>query len=291
MQRIYKKWIPVFLAPSIIMYCFLYAMPFFTIVVTSFTKYKLTQKDITFIGFTNYINLFTKDITFKIALKNTAVWMILHVFLHVAIGIFMALILYRKPRGWKFVRTVYMIPNIIASSAIGLIFLQLYNAEYGLVNQILKSLGLENLTRNWLFDTNTAFWSVTMIWFPFAGYTCTLVLARLLSISEEMFEAAKVEGANVLQIDWYISLPLAKDTIAATMIMAASYMLTMFPLIYVTTGGGPGVTTTNLPLYLYKVAMLENDYGYANTIGIFIIIVGIVIMQIINRVMKVNEEV
>ncbi|MDR0389704.1 MAG: ABC transporter permease subunit, partial [Spirochaetaceae bacterium] len=107
---------------------------------------------------------------------------------------------------------------------------------------------------------------------------------------DELFEAARMEGANSFQVDFFIALPLAKDTIATTMVMAAAYMLTMFPLIYVTTNGGPGVVTTNLPLYLYKTAMLDNNYGYANTIGVFIILVGIVSMQIINRVMRTHEE-
>ena len=289
MQKSYKKWVPIFLAPVCVMFLFQYAIPLCTVVATSFTEYKLTAKGVTFIGLQNYIDLFTKDPTFVVALKNTAAWLVLHVFFHIAIGVMMALILYRKPRGWKFVRTAYMSPNIIASSAIALIWMQLYNAEYGLVNQFLGWIGLEQFQTNWLFNTDTAFWAVMMTWFLYAGYTCTLVLASLLSIPQDMFEAAKVEGANAFQVDWYIALPMAKETIATTMIMGATYMLTMFPLIYMTTNGGPGTHTTNLALYLYKTAMLENNYGYANTMGVFIIILGIIIMQIINRLMKTHK--
>jgi raffinose/stachyose/melibiose transport system permease protein len=265
-------------------------VPLFTVVITSFMDYRLISPRLSFVGLDNYIRLFTADKTFAIALKNTFVWMALHVFVHVAIGIGLALILYKKPRGWKFVRVAYMAPNIIASSAIGLIFVQIFHSEYGLINKFLELLGLAHLTQNWLFDVRTAFVSVMMSWFLFAGYTCTLVLARLLSLPDELFEAARMEGANSFQVDFFIALPLAKDTIATTMVMAAAYMLTMFPLIYVMTNGGPGVVTTNLPLYLYKTAMLENNYGYANTIGVFIILVGIVSMQIINRAMRTHEE-
>ncbi|GHV94563.1 ABC transporter permease [Spirochaetia bacterium] len=290
MRKIPLKWIVLFLAPVVFMFSFQYIIPLFIVVITSFTDYRMTRSGISFAGLNNYIRLFTADKTFFIALKNTLAWMFLHVFFHVAIGVFLALILSKKPRGWKFVRTVYMAPNIIASSAVGLIFMQIFHVEYGLVNKFLEYIGLDALTRNWLFDTRTAFFSLTMVWFLFAGYTCTLVLARILSLPGEMFEAATIEGASSLQIDFYITLPLVKDTVATTMVMAAAYMLTMFPLIYVTTNGGPGVLTTNLPLYLYKTAMLESNFGYANTIGVVIIFIGILSMQIINRVMKTNQE-
>ena len=202
MQRYNKRYQVLFLLPIILMFGFMYAVPMVNVIYTSLFNYKLTQKGMTFIGIDNYIRLFTNDRNFIVALKNTAIWIVLHVFLHVAIGIFMALVLYRKPRGWKFVRTVYMAPNIIAASAIALIFKQVYNADYGLLNVALRGLGLGHLARNWLFDPRTTFVSLTMIWMLFAGYTCTLVLARLLSISDELLDAARIDGCNSLQVDF-----------------------------------------------------------------------------------------
>ena len=290
MVRSSRMWAVAFLTPVIVMFGFMYAVPLARVAYTSLFDWKLTSRGMQFVGLDNFTRLFTADRTFLVALKNTGVWLVLHVFLHVAIGVLMALVLYRKPRGWKVVRTVYMAPNIIAASAMALIFKQVYNADYGLLNTFLRGVGLGALARNWLFHPSTAFWSLTMTWFLFAGYTCTLVLARLLSISSDLFEAARIDGCNTLQVDFHIALPIAKDTIATTMIMAASYMLTMFPLIYLTTGGGPGNLTTNLPLYLYNKAMIENNYGYANAIGVFIIVCGIAIMRVINRTMRVHGE-
>ena len=288
-MKVKKAWIPIFLAPAVILFLLIYAVPLVMVFATSLCEYKLTSKSITFIGLQNYINLF-KDPAFHTAFTNTIVWILIHCILHVAMGCLIALLLYKKPRGWKFIRTAYMVPNIISNAAMGMIFVNIFNPQFGVVNSILKMVGLEELTHNWLMDTTTAFPSVTMVWFLFAGYTTTLILAQALSVDESVLEAARVDGATNFQIDIFIMLPLLKKIIGTTMVMAATYMLQMFDLIYITTNGGPGKTTTNLPLLLYSVFKSENNYGYANTIGVIIIVLGAIVMVTINKALKVNEE-
>ncbi len=288
-MKVKKAWIPIFLAPAVILFLLIYAVPLVMVFATSLCEYKLTSKSISFIGLQNYINLF-QDPAFRTAFTNTIIWILIHCILHVALGCLIALLLYKKPRGWKFIRTAYMVPNIISNAAMGMIFVNIFNPQFGVVNSILKMVGLEELTHNWLMDTSTAFPSVTMVWFLFAGYTTTLILAQALSVDESILEAARVDGATNFQIDLFIMLPLLKKIIGTTMVMAATYMLQMFDLIYITTNGGPGKTTTNLPLLLYSVFKSENNYGYANTIGVMIIVLGAVVMVVINKALKVNEE-
>ena len=128
------------------------------------------------------------------------------------------------------------------------------------------------------------------IWVLFAGYTTTLVLAQMLSIDESVIEAARVDGATSWQIDFMIMFPLVRKMIGTTVIMAAAYMLQLFSMIYITTGGGPGVTTTNLPLYLYTTMKNRYDYGYANAIGVVIIIIGAISMVAIRKLFRMDEE-
>lgn len=288
-MKVKKAWIPIFLAPAVILFLLIYAVPLVMVFATSLCEYKLTSKSITFIGLQNYVDLF-QDPAFHTAFTNTIIWILIHCILHVAMGCLIALLLYKKPRGWKFIRTAYMVPNIISNAAMGMIFVNIFNPQFGVVNSILKMVGLEELTHNWLMDTTTAFPSVTMVWFLFAGYTTTLILAQALSVDESVLEAARVDGATNFQIDIFIMLPLLKKIIGTTMVMAATYMLQMFDLIYITTNGGPGKTTTNLPLLLYSVFKSENNYGYANTIGVMIIVLGAIVMVTINKALKVNEE-
>ena len=284
-----KVWIPVFLLPAVVLFLLIYAVPLVMVFVTSLFDYRLTSQSMTFVGFDNYIRLLG-DPDFAQAFTNTLVWIAIQCVVHVALGTLIALILYKRPRGWKFVRTAYMIPNIISNAAIGMIFLNIFNPQFGVVNSVLRAIGLERLTHNWLMDSSTAFFSVTLIWVLFAGYTTTLVLAQALTIDESVLEAARVDGATAFQTDLFIVLPLLKKMIGTTMVMAAAYMLQMFDLIYITTNGGPGHTTTNLPLLLYGVYKGENNYGYANTIGVVIVLVGAIAMTIINKALKVNRD-
>lgn len=288
-MKIKKGWIPIFLLPAVVLFLLIYAVPLVMVFVTSLFDYRLNAQEMSFIGFRNYFRLF-QDPDFYTALGNTVVWILIQCTVHVALGTTIALMLYKKPKGWKFIRTAYMVPNIISNAAIGMIFLNIFNPQFGVINSVLKGIGLEHLTRNWLMEAGTAFPSVTLIWVLFAGYTTTLVLAEALSLDEAVLEAAKVDGATPFQTDLFVVLPLLKKIIGTTMVMAATYMLQMFDLIYITTNGGPGKATTNLPLLLYSVYKGENNYGYANTIGVFIVILGIIAMTVINKLLKVNEE-
>lgn len=285
-----KFWMAAFLAPAVILFLLIYAIPLVMVFGTSLFEYRLMPNRFEFIGIQNYINLLTNDAVFKQAFVNTVIWILIHCVLHVFLGCLLAFMLYKKPKGWKFVRVSYMIPNIISQSAIAMIFVNVFNPQYGVVNSILGSLGLESFQHNWLFEKATAFPSVTLTWLLFAGYTTTLVLSECLSVDESILEAARVDGATGFQLDLFIMLPLVKKMIGTTVIMAASYMLQLFSLIYITTGGGPQAATTNLPLMLYQTSMKENNYGYANTIGVFIILLGIVSMVVINKVFKMNES-
>ncbi|NLG57918.1 MAG: sugar ABC transporter permease [Clostridiales bacterium] len=290
MRRRNAGWIALFLLPTVALFLVIYALPLVITLFTSLYDYRLFPNRMDFVGLQNYINLFTKDSQFHRALANNLIWIVIHTTVHIALGAILALILYKKPRGWKAVRVIYMIPSIISNAAVAMIFANIYNPSYGVLNSFLRGVGLPALQRNWLYDPATSFISVTLIWTLFSGYNTTLILSQALSLDDGVLEAAKVDGANRLQQDFFIVLPLVKPMIATTMIMAATYMLQMFDLIYLTTRGGPGVSTTNLPLMLYKTAMTENNYGYANTIGVVIILLGVFFMTLINRLLKTRED-
>ena len=283
-----RTWIFIFLLPTCLLFLLVYAIPLVLVFTNSLFEYRMFPSRFEFIGLGNFQHMITDDATFKQAFINTVLWMLIHCTIHIVLGCLLAFILYKKPVGWKFVRVAYMIPNIVSQAAIAMIFLNIYNPQFGLLNSLLSSLGLANLQHNWLFDQATAYPSVTMTWLIFAGYTTTLVLAQALSVDKEIIEAAQVDGASWPQIDWLIMRPMVSKMIGTTVVMAAAYMLQLFSLIYITTGGGPGTTTMNLPLLLYQ-AMKAGNYGYANAVGVFIVVLGFISMTIINKMFGLNR--
>jgi raffinose/stachyose/melibiose transport system permease protein len=287
--KVKSKYLVLFLLPAVSLFILIYAAPLVTVFISSLTNHRLINPNTEFIGFANYVRLF-QDRAFFQAVINTFIWIILQCTFHVGLGLLVALLLYKKPWGWKFIRTTYMIPNIISNAAIAIIFLNIFNPTFGVINSLLRIAGLESLTRNWLMDMKTAFPSVTATWFIFAGYTTTIILAHAISIDEGIIEAARVDGATNFQIDMFVMLPLLKKIIGTTSIMAGAYMLQMFDLIYLTTLGGPGRITTNLPLLLYSIYKTENNYGYANTVGVIIILVGVLVIVVLNKLFRINKS-
>ena len=184
-----------------------------------------------------------------------------------------------------------MIPNVVSAAALAVIFLNVFNAQYGIINSFVKTVTGKPFMKNWFFDQNSAFITVTWSWLLYTGMIIILVLAGVLSIPEDVVEAAKNLNRNVMTMwkEEKLRLPLIRTIIGTCEILAATSMLREFELIYLTTNGGPGDTTLNLPLYLYKTSMTDNNYGYANMMGVILIIAGVIVVSAINRLFKMNE--
>lgn len=283
-------WIAVFLLPTIALFILIYGIPLVTVVFTSFFEWKGFSNTIKFAGISNYINLFTADSAFRESLINNIIWVLLQCTVHVSLGTLLAIILSKKVFGWKFVRAVYMIPNIISAAALGIIFLNIYNPQYGIVNSFIRQLGVKDYSQNWYFDTNTAFFAVTSSWIFFAAVITIMVMAEIMSISESVFESAKIDGASPMMVDLYITLPMLRNILGTCVILSATSKLKEFELIYLTTKGGPVNATLNLPLYLYKMSLIENNYGYANAIGTILMVLGLISVLMSTRLFRLGNS-
>ncbi len=287
-MKIKKKWLVIFLLPATLIFAFVYAVPVAMLVTTSFTDW-VVASDPHFNGIDNYIKLFTQDTQFLHATTNTLLWMLLQSTIHILIGVLVALILSRKKFYWKFTRTVYMFPNIISSAAIGMLFVMLLNPSFGIVNKGLEALGFQNLP-NWFSNSSTAFFAVTITWLPFAATVTILVMAEMTSLDPAIMEAAKVDGATEFQTNIYIILPLMKNIIGTTTVLGATSMLQKLDILMMTTKGGPGDVTLNLPLYVYNTAFSAKQFGLANSIGVIMIVLGLVAVGLINRIYGIGKK-
>ena len=168
-----------------------------------------------------------------------------------------------------------MIPNIISSAALGMLFLCIMNPQFGMVNNLIRFVTGSDFSQNWFLGADTAFFSVTLTWLPYAGLVTILVMAEMASIPEDIYEAARVDGATDFQIDIRIVLPMMRNIIGTATVLAATSMLQKLDIIMMTTNGGPAGKTMNMPMYLYQTALTDNNYGLANAQGVVLIAIGL----------------
>lgn len=285
-----KLWIIIFTLPCMALFALVYAAPIVTVIYTSLCDYTTFSGPV-FSGLKNFLTIF-QDETFLAAIKNTLVWVLLQSTFHVCLGLTMALVLRRKPKGWKVVRTAYMIPNIIPTAATGVMFTLLLNPSFGVVKPITEALGFDvSQVPNLFGNSKYAFWTVTLTWMLYAGFNTIIFLAEMGAIDKEIYEAARVDGAKPWQVDRFITLPLMKNIFGTCVILASVAMVSQFDIIYVTTKGGPGSTTLNLPMYLYKAATLENNYGKANAVGVVQIVLGLALVLLIQQMFRGKKEI
>ncbi|MNI04995.1 putative multiple-sugar transport system permease YteP [compost metagenome] len=289
MVRKNKGYITLFLLPTVVLFIVVYAVSIVILFGTSFTEWSSGRKPI-FIGLANYIQLFTDDSDFRQSFLNTGVWVLLQSTIHVAIGTVFAIILNMKEFYWKFARTVYMFPNIISGAAVGMLFLCMLNPDFGAVNSIVRLFGNADYAQNWFMDYTTAFFSVTMTWLPYAAVVTILILAEIAAIPESLFESARIDGASELKIIFYIILPMLRNIIGTCVILAGTSMLQKMDIIMMTTGGGPGNETMNLPIYIYKTALMENNFGYSNSVGVFLIGFGLAFVLLCRNLFRIGSS-
>ena len=284
-----KIWIFLFTIPCMILFALVYAAPIITVFYTSLCDYTAFNSP-SFQGIKNFITIFS-DSDFICSIRNTLLWVVLQSTIHVGVGLAMALVLRRKPKGWKFARTAYMIPNIIPTAATGVMFTLLLNPMFGIVKPIMDFLGIDYaMVPNLFGNSRYAFWTVTATWILYSGFNTIIFLAEMGAVSKEIYEAAAIDGATPWQADRYITLPLMRNVCGTCVTLASVAMVSQFDIIYMTTKGGPGTSTLNLPIYLYKAATLENNYGKANAVGVVQIIIGITLVILIKGLFREKKE-
>lgn len=270
--------IVLFLLPVLVLYCMYFVYPLGFVFVTSTMEWNGISAPV-FVGLQNFIDNF-QDTTFQRSIKNNFIWLFSLGFLQIGMAALVAILLARQPKGWRFLRTAYFLPNVISQVAIAMMWAAIYNAEYGALNQFLEMIGMEHLTHNWLGEINTALPSIIIQQVFYIGYFMIIILASTMSIPESFYEAAEIDGASVLQQELHITLPMIKDILVTTMTLAMAYGLRHFEATFLLTNGGPANRTSVLGIQLYKM-LSYIDYGHANAVGATLVVLGLIIIVLI----------
>lgn len=277
----------LFLLPALLLFFIFFVFPVcFVGVMSLFDWNGITSAG--FVGFENYAKIFG-DKVFWSSLRHNVIWALAACCIQVPLALLMALILSKKPRFWKFFRTVYFLPQVISGIAIATLWAAVFNSEFGLLNGILKAVGLGDKATNWLGNPKTAFVCVLVYGLFYIGYYMVILMAGISGIDETYYEAAKIDGANAFQVDLHITIPLIRYSLATCMSLAAVFGLRTFEQVYLLTNGGPANRTSILVLYLYK-QMNVNDYGGANASSVMLILVGAIVIVGVRKIFSSRDD-
>ena len=243
------------------------------------------------VGLDNYIYMF-HDKSFIQALINTAKLMAVVPVITIFCSLVLAFVLNQcKLKEMVLYRTLFYFPNIVSLTVVGIIWSFVFHPNVGIVNKILGAVGLESLQRSWLGDSKTALWCIafTLLW-QAAGYYMVMHIAAMDGISPEIYESATLDGASAWRKLVSITMPLMKDIIGITFVLALSGTINLsFVLSQVMTGGGPNGASSVLLQYMYTQGFVNGNFGYAMAITVFTLAISVALSMLSRKLTDASE--
>ncbi|MBV8141541.1 MAG: sugar ABC transporter permease [Verrucomicrobia bacterium] len=256
-------------------------------ILTSFTNQSLIDPGHSvYIGLENYFKLF-KDPIFQISLRHSLELTFSAVVLQVLLGLIMAHLLIQEVPGIHLFRSIAMITWVLPIIASVVMFRFITLPNYGLINILLRDVGLSQLSRNWFGDEKTAFPLVLImhLWRNVPFYAIAF-MAAMQAIPADLYEAARIDGAGEWRQFWFITLPNLRYIMLVMVVLHVTFTFNNFDFVYLSTGGGPVTATEVLPTYIYKQAWNGYALGYASAGGVVMLVILVVLVLICNKLIK-----
>lgn len=273
-KKMYKKG---FVVPALILYIVLFIIPCVIAFGYSLTNWNSMSDQIKFIGLDNFKKIFSLKGDYLMTIEHTLVFAFFSTILKSVIGLALALLLNSNFRGKNFLRGVYFMPYAISPLIIGIIFTSILHPQWGVLNEILRGVGLDFLAKNWLVDRSIAMFSVIGVetWREI-GLNMVIFLAGLQMIDKTYYEAADIDGAGFFSKLYYIILPLLSSSIVVNTILNLIHGLRVFDIIFSLTGGGPGNTTEVLSTAVFRTYS-AGAYGLSTALNVIVFIITAII--------------
>ncbi|XWN30298.1 MAG: sugar ABC transporter permease [Devosia sp.] len=273
--------IMLFLTPALLVYLAFTAYPVFRTFYNAVHIIKPRGEDV-FVGLDNFVTLFTSDALFVKAVTNTMIWAGVSPFLDVGVGLILAYALYSRVPFARFFRVAWFTPVLISYVVVGIIWMWIYNYDWGILNAALRALGLSGWQHAWIGDPDTALWAVifTHTW-KWAGFNMVVCLAALSALPREVLEASELDNCNWLKRFWFVMIPMIRPTLVNLLILSLIGKMKVFDLVWIMTQGGPLWSTETVSTYVYKRAFNWStfDLGYPSAIAVvwFVVVLAFVL--------------
>ena len=261
--------------PALIIYSVFFVVPAIAGFYYSFTDWRLDRLELTFIGWDNFKKIFS-DKTLILALQNTAIFALVTVVGKNVIGLLLAVGLNMRLRTKNLLRAIFYSPSILSILVISILFTPMLRTE-GTINQLLEAVGLHSLSQAWLTNPSIVIWTIAIvsIW-QSAGFQMAIYLAGLQSISQEYYEAAKIDGASSWRSFFKITLPLLLPAININLMLTLIGGLKVFSEVYVMTGGGPGNASQVVGTIILR-SFGEGNWGLGTAVNTLLFVVVTII--------------
>ena len=268
-----------FILPNLIGFFIFTFIPILFSLFLSFCEWD-SGNPIKFVGLQNFITLFTKDLSFRIALKNTIVYTLATVPLTLSLALALAMLMNKPLKGRVFFRSVLFFPYVASLVAVAVVWMALFNPDRGPVNGLLMAIGIQNPPR-WAASTTWALPTVIglAVW-KGMGYYMIVYLAALQGVPSDLYEAAALDGANKWKQFIHITWPSVTPTtfFILMMLMVASFK--SYDIMYITTQGGPGEATKVLAYHIFNSAFVNSQFGYASAVAMTLLLIIMVVTLI-----------
>jgi len=281
-----KSTICLFVLPALIAYLAVSTFPIFVSVGMSFFKWNI-KGNCGFIGLKNFIQLFTIDNIFLGSVNHVLYVTLLCVLVQLPLALLLAYLLTRTRRGRDVFKVMYFMPNMISTAATGILWMFVYNLNFGMLNGLLKLVGLGRLAMPWLGENSTALTCVIAVacW-QSIGYHMIIYLCAMQSIPQSINEAAAIDGANAWQTFWRITFPMLVPILKVDLVLITTGSLRIFDIVYVMTGGGPNHATEVIATHMYTRTFKGLQFGYGSAMAVVLTLMCILITLILNGAFK-----
>lgn len=278
-SRKYDSSAYLFLIPWLLGLVILFIVPIASSFYLSLTDFTLARGEF-FVGFRNYVKIFTDDPLFLQSLKVSVLYVLMSLPIKIVAGLGLALLLNLKLKGMYFFRTMLYLPAVISGVSVSLMWQNLFNPEMGFVNTVLRFVGISNPPA-WFWDPNWALFTVATMSIWRVGGAAVIYLAGLQNIPDNLYESAKIDGANSVRQFFRITLPLVTPTLFFQLIIEMIGSFKVFTEAYVITQGGPLKATHFYLWYFYQEAFQNNNQGYASALVVIYVILILALTGIV----------
>ncbi len=270
----------LFILPAMIVYLTIIIYPTISTSWLSFFKWNGLTKYREWVGVTNFVRMFQDEVVLKSFIHNF-IWIAGAVCIPLVLGLLLSVLMATRIRGRLLFRVIYFLPMIFPPVVTAIVWEWMYASSFGIVNNILRAIGLGQLAKAWLGLPETALLALIGVFaWVFYGFCVVILLGAIQNVDPALKEAARIDGANSVQVLFYVTLPSIRNEFEFMVIYTTITAMKMFHLPYIMTGGGPAYSTEVIATVMYRYAFVDNRMGYGSAIATVLMLVIVAAFQL-----------